>query len=149
MTTAKKPFEPGLYITIFADASYHHETKAFGWCFWIKYGAPATTIVKSGGGVGLPNSVAAEIEALIQGIREVETTIGENVRGKIVVVQSDCTGALSALGEHLARLKSSLGALNAYTKHVRGHQGNATPRNAVNTICDRHAGMQMRKYRGF
>lgn len=145
-TPANKPsFPAGLYITLVADASFHHPTKAYGWCFWIKYGEKPTTIVKSGGGVGIANSGEAEVEALLQGLQAIED-LGEAMWGKYVVVQSDCTGALTRIEPKLKELVAK-GAGKAYSKHVKGHQGNKTPRNAVNTLCDRNAGQQMRKYR--
>lgn len=141
----KLSFPAGLYITLVADASFCHRTKAYGWCFWIKHGSPATTIVKSGGGVGMKNSNEAEIEALVQGLNAV-VDLGDYIIGKHVVVQSDCTGALSRVEPIFAELLK-LGAKRAYSKHVKGHQGNRTPRNAVNTLCDRLAGQEMQKYR--
>lgn len=143
--TSGNTFQPGLFITLIADASFCHVTKAYGWCFWIKHGSPATTIVKSGGGVGIANSGEAELEALMQGLREIEA-LGTGMHKKYIVVQSDCTGALTRLDTRLKELVA-LGAGKAYTKHVKGHQGNKTPRNAVNTLCDRNAGKQMHKYR--
>lgn len=143
--TPKPAFPAGLYITLVADASFCHTTKAYGWCFWIKHGVKPTTIVKSGGGIGLPNSNEAEVEALVQGLKEVEN-MGEAMHKKYIVVQSDCTGALTRIEPLLKRLVE-LGAGKAYSKHVKGHQGNRTPRNAVNTLCDRLAGQEMMKYR--
>ena len=147
MTASKPPFPASVYITLVADASFCSDTKAYGWCYWIKYGYdPVKTIVKSGGGIGIVSSVHAEVEALLQGITAVEA-LGPEMHGKYVVIQSDCTGALARLEPRLEALKA-LGAGKAYTKHVKGHQGNRTPRNAVNTLCDRKAGEEMRKYRG-
>lgn len=141
----KQPFPAGLYITLVADASFDHGTKAYGWCYWIKYGTTPTTIVKSGGGIGMKNSNEAEIEALLQGLTAIQG-LGDAFHKKYVVVQSDCTGALTRVEEKLRELVS-LGASKAYTKHVKGHQGNITPRNAVNTLCDRKAKQEMIKYR--
>ena len=145
MTVSKPSFPAGLYITLVADASFCHTTKAYGWCFWIKHGVEPLTIVKSGGGIGIANSGEAELEALMQGLQEIEA-LGAAMHGKYIVVQSDCTGALDRLESRLKQLVE-LGAGKAYTKHVKGHQGNKTPRNAVNTLCDRRAGQEMRRYR--
>jgi ribonuclease HI len=145
MQADKPVFPAGLYITLVADASFCHTSKAYGWCFWIKHGVEPRTIVKSGGGIGIANSGDAELEALMQGLQEIEA-LGTDMHKKYIVVQSDCTGALARLEPRLKQLVA-LGAGKAYTKHVKGHQGNKTPRNAVNTLCDRNAGQQMRRYR--
>lgn len=131
------------YITLFADASFCPETKAYGWCYWIKHGTPSTTVIKSGGGLRIRSSQEAEIEALRQGLREIYAMA---LKGKRVVVQSDCLGALFKIGTELDAIKG-LGAASAYTKHVRGHQGNKDARSSVNTQCDKLAGIQMRKFR--
>lgn len=143
--TPKLPFPAGLFITLVADASFCHRTKAYGWCYWIKYGVTPTTIIKSGGGIGLPNSNEAEVEALVQGLNAI-VDLDDKILGKHIVVQSDCTGALARVQPIFAEL-IKLGAKRAYSKHVKGHQGNRTPRNAVNTLCDRLAGQEMLKYR--
>jgi len=68
------------------------------------------------------------------------------MKGKRIVIQSDCTGALEAIKPDLERLKR-MGAQAAYTKHVKGHRGHATARNSVNTLCDRKAKEQMLVWR--
>lgn len=133
------------YVTVFADASYCPQTGAYGWCFWVKFGSPAQTKVHHGGGAYVLNSLMAEVEALLKALEFVESI---PLDGKIVVLQSDCTGALN-----FPRVKSlmeklvQLGAKRAYVKHVKGHQGTKDPRSAVNTMCDRNARNQMRKHR--
>ena len=132
------------YITLFADASFCPQTKAYGWCYWIKHGTPSTTVIKSGGGFRIRSSLEAEIEALRQGIREIYS-MGK-IKGKRIVVQSDCLGALFKIGKELEALKG-VGAASAYTKHVRGHQGHKDARSSVNTQCDKLAGIEMREFR--
>lgn len=131
------------WITLFADASFCPMTGAYGWCFWIKHGAPAQTVLHSGGGVGLSGSQQAEVEALRQGLAKVHE-IG--VKGKRIVVQSDCVGALATIESDLRQLRQ-MGARLAYTKHVKGHQGNKDKRSSVNTTCDRKAGEHMEQFR--
>lgn len=131
------------WITLFADASFCPNTGAYGWCFWIKHGEPAQTILKDGGGVGLSGSNQAEIEALRQGIKTIEQL---NIKGKRIVIQSDCLGALEAIKPQLDALRQQ-GAACAYTKHVKGHQGHRNKRASVNTTCDRKAGRQMAVFR--
>ena len=147
MTTV---LNPDSYITMFADASYCNRTLAYGWGVWVKY-TDAAGVVRSvygaGGGVGIKSSSDAEVEALRQGLYAVER-LGVNVtRGKKIVVQSDCTSAISTVKEEFAEYKARVEAASVYAKHVYGHQGYKTPRNAVNTMCDRHARHAMRKFR--
>lgn len=141
--SAPRPaFDPTLYITLFADASYCPNTQAYGWCWWLKHGSPPETKVGVGGGTRIRGSSQAETEALRAGLAFVRDTLGPVLQGKRVVVQSDCLGALEAIRPELAGLRAQ-GAAQAYTKHVRGHRGNVTPRNAVNTLCDRLAYREM------
>lgn len=140
----KSPFENSdQWITLFADASFCPDTNAYGWCFWIKHGSPAQTVVRHGGGQRIQSSHWAEVEALRQGLKWVHTL---PLRGKRVVVQSDCTGALAEISSALNLLKNA-GAVAAYSKHVKGHQGNKTKRSSVNTTCDRLAKSEMKRYR--
>ena len=143
---SRPPFEPGLYVTLFADASYCPDTQAYGWCWWLKYGNPAKTEVGVGGGMWVQGSNQAEIEALRAGIAFVAENLGAGLKGKRVVVQSDCTGALEVIKPELQGLRQ-LGAAAAYTKHVKGHQGHKTARNSVNTLCDRLAKQEMKTRR--
>lgn len=131
------------YVTLFADASYCSRTKAYGWCFWVKHSYPAQTVIRHGGGIGLVNSNLAELYALEQGIKFILETLP--VRDKVVVIESDCTGALQKVKLDQLFLK---GAKNAYFKHVKGHQGNKCPRSSVNTTCDKFAREEMYIYRG-
>ncbi len=139
-------FDPTIYITLFADASYCPSTNAYGWCWWLKYGNPAKTEVGVGGGAFMRGSAQAETEALKAGIAFVRTSLKEALKGKRVVIQSDCLGALEAIQSDLAELRRD-GAQAAYVKHVKGHQGHKTARNSVNTLCDRKAREQMKIWR--
>lgn len=137
--------DAGKYITLFADASHCPHTKAYGWCFWAKFGDPAQTVVESGGGWRMKNSTYAEAEAILQALKFAATI---PLLGRIVVLQSDCISALEC--ERVQRpLKEliQLGARDAYHKHVKGHEGNKTSRSAVNSLCDRNARAKMRYYR--
>ena len=137
---------PGRYITLFADASYCPDTRAYGYGWWVKYGAPAQTRTGHGGGLFIENSTHAEVHALEAGLTFI---LGElDLTQRIVVVQSDCTGALAKIeaADWFGRLHA-LGAANAYTKHVHGHRGTLSPRHAVNTGCDRAARRCMRHFR--
>ncbi len=134
------------YITLFGDASYDSKTKAYGWCVWIKYGSPAQTIVRSGGGIGIANSTEAEYQALAEGMKCV-IELGNDTINKNIVVQSDCLYAIERIDKMVPDFLQTTQADRIYTKHVKGHQGTRTPRSAVNTLCDLNAKREMRKYR--
>lgn len=138
----KKFINPLDYITVFADASFCPDTRAYGWCYWIKYDE-GRSVVESGGGTNIVSAEHAEIEGLKQAIKEVKRMVFFD---KIIVIQCDCTGALRKI-EHLVQGFLGMGARKAYTKHVKGHRGYADARSSVNTLCDRKAREQMLKYR--
>lgn len=141
-------FEPGKYITIFADASFCPDTKAWGYGFWVKWGAPAQTHVGHGGGAHCPGSLEAEVRALEAALEWITSEcIPGDTKGKFIVVQSDCTGALARIQQKFGEFKYVTGAARVYTKHVKGHQGYKCARSSVNTLCDRKAGEHMRFYR--
>ena len=94
----------------------------------------------------MQGSNQAETEALRAAIAFVSKHLGEKLKGKRVVVQSDCVGALAAIKPELDGLRRQ-GAAAAYTKHVKGHQGHKTARNSVNTLCDRLARQEMKAHR--
>lgn len=137
--------ESGRYITLFADASWCPSTQAYGWAYWVKYGDPAQTVLNGGGGYGMASSHLAEVRALEHGLDYIENSL--DLPGKVVVVQSDCTGALRDLNLRICQLEVKFRASRAYSKHVKGHQGHITPRNSVNTTCDRVAKRHMRHFR--
>lgn len=95
-----------------------------------------------GGSVPLKGSYQAEVEALRAGLLFIQQSLVKELKGKRIVIQSDCTGALEAIAPEMAALRR-LGASMVYTKHVKGHQGHATARNSVNTLCDRKAKEQV------
>ncbi len=140
--------EPGKYITVFADASHCPYTRAWGYGFWVKWGVPAKSAYRSGGGQHCPNATVAESQALEAALRWIlEEITPREARGKILVAQSDCTGALSKLRPILKEVKKTLKLEKAYTKHVKGHQGFGNARSAVNEICDQKAKKEMKKQR--
>lgn len=138
-------FEPGLFITVFADASWCPDTQAYGYGWWMKYGSPPSTARRAGGGY-IDSSNNAEIEALRAALLYLRTNLLDEMQDKVVVVQSDCTGALKVISNDLLDLRKA-GARNAYAKHVKGHQGHKDARSSVNTWCDRAARGAMRQFR--
>ena len=149
MSTYRKPFVGAdRWITVFADASYCPETGAWGYGWWLKYGQPARTLYGEGGGLSIAGSNEAEVVALERALEAVDSLSGQYLlQGKMLVVQSDCTGAIDRIQSRLRDMQREHGFAKAYTKHVKGHRGHVDPRASVNTGCDRAAGRQMRKYR--
>lgn len=128
------------FVTIFADASFCPETKALGWAGWCKYGDGIT--VKAHGHGMAKSSNHAEFEALTNICKHV-MKMGVPYEDAIVVIQSDCIGALD-------RFKPPFkGAKYIKKRHVRGHQGNKDARSAVNTYCDNVAYNEMSGMRHF
>lgn len=141
-------FNPGMFITVFADASFCPDTKAWGYGWWIKFGDPVQTREGHGGGLGMESSLLAEVGALRAALEWVKTELlPADLKDKRLVIQSDCTGALAAIQTELKHLRRDHGLASAYSKHVKGHQGHSTPRNSINTKCDRHARRVMKQYR--
>lgn len=139
--------KPGDFITIFTDASYCHTTGAWGFGFWAKWDAPVQTHLGEGGGTGLDGSLRAEMEALLEAMAWVRKLPLEQRQGKILVMQTDCMGAMPRLEAALYALLRECGLKKAYFKHVKGHTGNADPRAYVNNLCDKAARKQMKMHR--
>lgn len=134
------------WITMFADASFCHETKAMGWCCWIKYGHPAETAVIDGAGIS-EGSTQAEVAAINSGLDFLDSFPDEWLENKFLTVQSDSRDALRAVQARLDTMYRERRMRRAYTKHVRGHQGSINARSYINELCDRKAKDQMRAKR--
>ena len=133
--------EPPKFVTMICDASHCPYTNATGWAVWIKHGSPAKT-ERLSGSTRTKDSTKAERYALLKG----SLYLIENVdlQDAIVIVQSDCRGALGKVDVGLFKQR---GARHVKLKWVRGHQGVKDPRSAVNTWCDTEAKAQMRPLR--
>ncbi len=84
-----------LFITCFTDASYCHDTGAWGTCFWIKAGmTEQAEVITEGGVVVTENFNATLIE--LKALNSARNYICEkyNVEDKVIVIQSDCHSAL-------------------------------------------------------
>lgn len=132
------------FLTMFADASHCPNTLATGWAVWMKYGTPATTERLSGALTDVKDSHAAEIIALQEGLTFIEERI--DVTGQIVVIESDCKGALNHIDARAMALMER-GARHVKLKWVKGHQGVKCARSSVNTWCDKKAKSHMRELR--
>jgi len=129
------------FVTMICDASHCPHTRATGWAVWIKHGSPAQTERLSGSAKS-KNSTKAEHLALEKGTRYLIENV--DLQDAIVIVQSDCKGALEKVDVGLLKER---GAQHVKLKWVRGHQGVKDPRSAVNTWCDIEAKRQMRPLR--
>lgn len=136
--------DSALFITLFADASHCPTTKACGWASWIKYGDPAQTQRLSGSAANVKNSHLAEVMALEKGIAHIEQNLA--LQDKIIVLQSDCQGALDYLAPRAEGLKA-MGARHVKLKWVKSHNGHKDVRSSVNTWCDETARHHMRELR--
>lgn len=98
--------ERGTLVTIFADASYDHRTGAAGFGCWIKGGGAAIT---HGGPLHtVANSTDAELAALAEAL-DYAIYRGEVGRGRTVMLQSDCEGALSTMMKIMVDVTHSRG----------------------------------------
>ncbi|MFW0778546.1 MAG: hypothetical protein ACN2B6_12595 [Rickettsiales bacterium] len=138
---APPPHSEGLFVTIFTDASVCHNTKAYGCALWAKAGKSAKPFQKAWGGRGCKGSSYAELEALEGAVwyalNEIDCT------GMVVVIQSDCIGALNKLDISALRSKAKYVKL----KHVKAHVGKRTNRSKVNDIVDQMARRAMQRWR--
>jgi len=131
----------GKYLTVFTDASFDHTTRAYGWAAWMKFD---TTTERIHGAGYTETSTQAEYLALQNAIAFL--CRHPACLGRVVVLQSDCVGAIGKAEPLLERLRE-YGAAGAYFKHVKGHSGTDNRRSAVNTWCDRMARQEMRAQR--
>lgn len=145
------------YITVFADASFCHETGAAGIAWWVR---DADRIERSAKALTFAcnNSHEAEVVALgtaiLMALREFPHEPGDRLS-----IQSDCMGALAVFTEgrrmsdveaamkHRVWTAASAAGVTLHPKHVKGHSGGGTARGSVNTWCDRNARRVMREAR--
>lgn len=97
----------GIDCTIFADASWHHQSKAAGWGCWMK----STEIGQSlehGGPIAaaLKNSTEAEMVAMANALH-VAKIRGYIKPGSTVMLQSDCQAVLSWIRYALPKTRDS------------------------------------------
>lgn len=130
-----------MLVTIFADASFCSRTKAGGWGGWAK---SARGSVCHGGAMKKPvaNSTTAESYAIVNAIA-LALSCGIAVKGDKLLIQTDC---LSAIDRLQSRRKEPNRAVKIFRtlvsghdvefRHVKGHNGFADARSAVNTMCD-------------
>ena len=146
-------------ITAFSDASFCDRTKAAAWAGWVKSDRGR---VYRGGVIrtGVLNSSEAEFCALANTLALAEKG-GLVEPGDRMIAQTDNHRVQSVLSgaanfrltqcehevvEWVQNFVTRL-SLRLDVRHVKGHRGSVTPRNAVNTVCDAIAKKHMRQER--
>lgn len=143
------------YITIFADASFCHQTGAAGIAFWVRDSDRIERHSKSLT-FAVQNSRIAESIALSTGIIWALNHFDPQP-GDRLSIQSDCMQALELIigaaknrtEEEFRMADTVVSAVNRagvtlHPKHVKGHQGGIDSRSHVNEWCDRAAHACMR-----
>lgn len=149
-----------MLITLFTDASYCSRSRVAAYAAWAK--ADGRTVRHSGVlKQPVPNSSLAETMALVNGIHLAFAAMRPPAASKIIA-QTDCLTAIQALSGLLRRaqvIRQYAAVVAAYRdkvagsgvvvefRHVHGHEGTVTPRNAVNTWCDGECRRLMRAAR--
>ena len=140
-------------VTMFTDASFSNRHRRGTWAAWAKMNG--NTMRRSG---ILKDSVqspeVAELCAIANGLVALHQQWAEEVGHKIII-QTDCKNAIHRIqgvakpNKHTAK---AVAFIKGYAqkrgwelefRHVKGHKGTATPRNAVNTFCDAECRRQM------
>jgi ribonuclease HI len=147
-----------MLITLFSDISFCHQTGVGAYAWWAKVNGQTFR----GGGVFrelIRDSNVAEVYGLINAIYASINEI-KPIPGSKYIAESDSGVAISILqgksgGTRLENTvlrqmmdqKLAKHALQVEYRHVSAHKGDATPRNAVNSWCDRTARALMRQRR--
>jgi serine/threonine-protein kinase RIO1 len=149
-----------MLITLFTDASHCAKTHVAAYAVWAK--ADGRTVRRAGVLKGrVPDSSVAEAQAIVNGLCFALAALGPPPNSKIIA-QTDCLSAIWALTGKLRKQKSvaryalvtaayetriaSTGIAVEF-RHVSAHKGVVTPRNAVNTWCDKECRKLMRMAR--
>lgn len=159
-TQPDDPRHVRMLITLFTDASYCSRSRVGAYAAWAK--ADGRTVRHSGVlKQTVENSSLAETMALVNGICVALAAMRPPAASKIIA-QTDCLTAIHALSGMLRktrtirqyesiivayREKVAAAGIVVEFRHVAGHKGTATPRNAVNTWCDEECRRLMRAAR--
>lgn len=130
-----------LFITVFTDGSFCHDTKAYGYAVWICDGQKPIHMFGDGG-VGANDS--GQVETF--GLNAAKKYILENcdVADRVIVIQCDNIGSLNQMDIKPFKKR---GAKFIKKKHVKGHTSHKTNRSKVNSLVDEMAGKHMREHR--
>ena len=136
-----------MLVTLFTDASFNRALGRGVWAAWAK--ADGKTIRYSGA-LREPMSDIAECElaAIGNGLAAVKAKFAPPFGSKIIVATDSAEAIASLRSRNHPRVKCrfltnyihALAQAEGWTldiRHVKGHRGAATPRNAVNTWCDK------------
>lgn len=130
-----------LFITVFTDGSWCHDTKAYGYAVWIRDGQKPINMFGAGG-FGGRDSYHVESMGLAAAVKYILENC--TVEERVLVIQCDNIGALNALD---VKQFKKLGAKFIKRKHVKAHTSHKTNRSKVNELVDSLAGQYMREYR--
>lgn len=137
-----------MLITMFTDISYCGRTKLAAYAVWAKANGGTfrhADMFKT----TLDGSNTAEACAIVNGVYLVIKTMTPEPNSKIIA-QTDSAYAIRYLsGADGVRLRTMLNEQAMYIefRHVKGHKGTLTRRNAVNTWCDRTSRKLLREAR--
>ena len=149
-----------MLITMFTDASHCSKTKIAAYAIWAKVNG-GTIRHSSLFRAPLPDSTMAETMALVNGIHVVIAKLSPPPRSRILA-QTDCLSAIALLAGPIRRGRTrekyaeivqryetavAAGELSVEFRHVGGHEGFRSPRNSVNTWCDRECRALLRRAR--
>lgn len=154
-----------MLVTVFSDASYCDQTSMAGWGAFVISNRGR---LRTGGSFknAVPNSAIAETYA---GLNAIYTALRQGLAkpGDNILLQSDCMALKHYLfkpcesaenhemryREERLAIRHSFNklqfdyALDIELRWVKGHKGNASPRNYCNTVCDSIAKEHMQRAR--
>jgi hypothetical protein len=142
---------------MFTDASHNEALQRATYAVWFKW--DGQTFRHAGPIRGPITQIGdGELAAIANGIYLALKHVPYLMGGKIII-QTDSMEAIAALlnrrhrrptahriVDHILNLQLANNLTLDY-RHVKGHKGNLTPRNAVNTWCDRQCTIEMSKLR--
>lgn len=149
-------------MSLFTDASFCPDTRVAAWAAWMRWDGGCHRF--SGPFRENPSGpTQAEAMAVVNGLFLAVEAIRPAPKSK-VLIQSDCLMAIDvfspdwkprreksavAFGPIVERFHSIVreSGLIVSLRHVRGHRGTATARNAVNTWCDLASRREMKAAR--
>jgi len=144
-----------MLITLFTDAGYRPDLKRGTWAAWYK--AEGQTFRRSGIlRSEILYSADAELMAIANAFYYIRRDLKPSGKDKIIL-QTDCMEAIAAIkaGNHIRpKAREAVITINSLwtaaefsldMRHVNGHKGTATPRNAVNTWCDKECQRKMKE----
>ena len=136
-----------MLVTLFTDASFNRALGRGVWAAWAK--ANGKTIRHSGAiKEPMPDIAESELAAIANGLFAAKKKFEPPFGSKIIVATDSAEAIASLCNRNHPRVKArfltnyihALAQEQGWTldiRHVKGHKGTQTPRNAVNTWCDK------------